>query len=239
MPFGSESGDSRPILLSYDEFMRLLSVIDVTSFRHGRQWMALRDLHPFSTQCTGAIHRRLAPTEAQKWAEASEYFSKILEHRPLSLADGIWTVYDWIGELRWYMKAMGDEQLLPIPDGQFPTPTSPSRETSTRHRAVAAEPTSAGPDSSPSFQAKPGSPDAKLTPPQLARHLSVSPEKIHAWIRSGELRAVNIATNPKGRRRYVIDPADVEAFEARRSIHKTLSAPRRRKRTSDDVIEFF
>jgi excisionase family DNA binding protein len=79
----------------------------------------------------------------------------------------------------------------------------------------------------------------RLTPPQLARQLGVSPDKIVGWIRSGELRAVNIAANPKGRPRYIIDPKDVEAFEARRSIHKTPSVPRRRKRTSDDVIEFF
>ena len=235
----TESGDSRPILLNYDELMRLHSVIDFTSFKHGRQWTALRDLHAFSTQCTGEIHRRLAPAEARKWAEASELFSEILEHHPLSLADGIWNVNEWIGELEWYLRAMGEEQLLPIPDGEFPTPTNPSPTTSTRPRATEAEPTSAGPDSSPRLQAKPRSPDAKLTPPQLARQLGVSPDKIVGWIRSGELRAVNIASSPKGRPRFLIDPKDVEAFEARRSIHKTPCTPRRRKRASDDVIEFF
>jgi hypothetical protein len=34
-----------------------------------------------------------------------------------------------------------------------------------------------------------------LTPPQLARENGVSPDKVHAWIRSGKLQAINVATN--------------------------------------------
>ena len=56
---------------------------------------------------------------------------------------------------------------------------------------------------------------------------------------SGSPCAVNVATNPKGRPRYLIDLKDVEAFEARRSVHKTPSTGRRRKPPSGDVIEFF
>jgi len=71
-----------------------------------------------------------------------------------------------------------------------------------------------------------------MTPTQAA-------DKVLTWIKSGELRAVNIATNPRGRPRYLIDLKDVEAFEARRSVHKTPSTGRRRKPPSGDVIEFF
>ena len=53
----------------------------------------------------------------------------------------------------------------------------------------------------------------KLTPPELARRWGVSPDKILAFIRSGELRAVNAAASPNGRPRWLIDLADLAVFE--------------------------
>jgi excisionase family DNA binding protein len=78
----------------------------------------------------------------------------------------------------------------------------------------------------------------KLTPPEVARLWGVSPDKVLGWIRSGELRAVNGATSAKGRPRWLIDRADLAAFEAARSARPTPPAPRRRKATAG-VIEFF
>ena len=78
----------------------------------------------------------------------------------------------------------------------------------------------------------------KLTPPELARRLRVHPDKILGWIRSGELRAINVAANPRGRPRWRIDPADVAAFEQRRAARPVLPS-RRRKRPVGDVIEFY
>jgi hypothetical protein len=78
----------------------------------------------------------------------------------------------------------------------------------------------------------------KLTPPQLARRWGVSPDKILAWIRSGELRAFNAATNRGGRPRWLIDEADVKAFETLRSA-SAQPFTRRRSRSMDQVIEFF
>src|SRR4051812_40987087 len=72
----------------------------------------------------------------------------------------------------------------------------------------------------------------KLTPPQVARRYHVSKDKILSWIRSGELRALNIATSLGGRPRYVIDEADLAAFEAKRSAVPALTPTRRRKKTS-------
>ncbi len=69
----------------------------------------------------------------------------------------------------------------------------------------------------------------KLTPPQLARELQVTPEKVIAWIRSGELRAVNVALHAGGRPRWVIDRQDIAAFEASRAS-KPTPRPRRRRR---------
>src|SRR5688572_25907387 len=47
---------------------------------------------------------------------------------------------------------------------------------------------------------------AVLTPPRIAKMIGVTPETVICWIRSGQLKASNIA---RGRRpRYVVVPAD-------------------------------
>jgi hypothetical protein len=76
-----------------------------------------------------------------------------------------------------------------------------------------------------------------LTPPQVAQRYGVSPEKVIAWIRAGELRAVNVATTLGGRPRWRIDPADLALFEARRAAVPVPAA--RRRRVAGDVIEYF
>ena len=58
----------------------------------------------------------------------------------------------------------------------------------------------------------------KLTPPQLAKRLGVSPEKIYVWIRNGELSAFNAATKQGQRPRYLIDESDIADFERRRKV---------------------
>lgn len=79
----------------------------------------------------------------------------------------------------------------------------------------------------------------KLTPPQLAAEWGLAPEKILAWIHSGELRAVNVATSLRGAKpRWLIDRADIEAFErARASSAPPAPAPRRRSKGA--VKDFF
>jgi hypothetical protein len=72
--------------------------------------------------------------------------------------------------------------------------------------------------------------DGYLTPPQLARKWKVGVQKILAWIHSGELRAVNLATRPGGRPRYRICPEDVELFEQARSVSPTPKVARSPKK---------
>ena len=55
----------------------------------------------------------------------------------------------------------------------------------------------------------------KRTPPQIAKLWGCSIKKVVGFIRSGELRAVNLASNPTSRPRYVIDVADIEALSIR------------------------
>jgi transposase len=78
----------------------------------------------------------------------------------------------------------------------------------------------------------------KLTPPMIARRFGVSADKIVAWIRSGELRGVNVAAKSNGRPRYVVDEADLAAFELRRTAKPKEAATKRRK-ANQNVIQFF
>jgi excisionase family DNA binding protein len=79
----------------------------------------------------------------------------------------------------------------------------------------------------------------KLTPPEVAQRWGISPEKVITWIRSGELRALNAATRPGGRPRYLIDEADLAEFESRRSVQPVNPKRHRKRNTSPNIIEFF
>jgi hypothetical protein len=82
----------------------------------------------------------------------------------------------------------------------------------------------------------------KLTPPQLAKLWGVSTAKIIAFIRSGELRAVNLAASNRNRPRYSIDVRDIEAFEQARSVVPDgglSTTAKLRRRAAQNVKEFF
>jgi excisionase family DNA binding protein len=76
-----------------------------------------------------------------------------------------------------------------------------------------------------------------LTPPEAARQIGVSADKILAWIKAGELRAWNSALRAGGRPRWRIDVADLAAFEASRAA--TAAPVRVRKRPAVGVTEYF
>ncbi|MEZ6044290.1 MAG: helix-turn-helix domain-containing protein [Planctomycetaceae bacterium] len=58
-----------------------------------------------------------------------------------------------------------------------------------------------------------------LTPPDLARRWGIKPEKVIAWIRAGELRAMDFSAVPGvGRPRYRIRLSDAESFEKLREV---------------------
>jgi hypothetical protein len=82
----------------------------------------------------------------------------------------------------------------------------------------------------------------KYTVPQLAHLWGVSPAKVTRFIRSGQLRAIDLATPGATRPRYAIDVNDIAAFEAARQIvpGRDVAASRRlRRRSSAAVKEFF
>lgn len=81
--------------------------------------------------------------------------------------------------------------------------------------------------------------NAYLSPPALARRLGVKPAKILAWIRTGEITAVNIG-NGQSKPRWRISPESLADWERRRSSQANVKAkPARRRATPASVIEFF
>jgi excisionase family DNA binding protein len=76
---------------------------------------------------------------------------------------------------------------------------------------------------------------AFLTPPAVARLLGITDEKVLTWIRSGELRASNIATRPTTRPRYTILRDALEAFLAARQPQPPTPRPPRRRQPAGMV----
>jgi hypothetical protein len=78
----------------------------------------------------------------------------------------------------------------------------------------------------------------KFTPPELARRWGIDKAKVLAWIRSGELRAINVATRPTGRPRYLIDQHDVFVFEQAREVIPACPPPRVRRNRRPQVKQY-
>ncbi len=77
----------------------------------------------------------------------------------------------------------------------------------------------------------------KITPVQLAREYGCDAKTVREWIRTGQLRAIDAAVKPGGRPRFLIDRADVIAFENSRTVRPSTRCPRK-KRTPTNIIEY-
>ena len=78
----------------------------------------------------------------------------------------------------------------------------------------------------------------KLTPAEIARRWGIKSHKVLAWIRSGELRAINAAETMTGRPRYLVDVKDLAAFERAREV--VCRNPRTHNRSQNvGITEFF
>ena len=76
------------------------------------------------------------------------------------------------------------------------------------------------------------------TPRELGRILRVSPDKVRAMIRSGELGAINTATVRCGKPRFIVLPHHLAEFEKGRRISPPAKpAPRQKRRR--DMIDYF
>ena len=73
----------------------------------------------------------------------------------------------------------------------------------------------------------------------LTERYGVSEHTVLGWIRSGELRAVNVGRRPGGKKpRWRITQEALEAFEQLRTAAPPAPRLRRRKRPAD-MIEFY
>ena len=82
----------------------------------------------------------------------------------------------------------------------------------------------------------------KLTVPQVAKLWGVSTHKVIHFIRTGEVRAINLAASRTNRPRYSIDRTDIERFEASRTVLSDggeSTTRRLRRRVAGNVKEFF
>jgi excisionase family DNA binding protein len=79
-----------------------------------------------------------------------------------------------------------------------------------------------------------------LTISEVAERYSVDPHSVLDWVRSGELRAVNVGRSPGRKKpRWRIPLAAVEQFELIRSFSPTPPRTRRRKRQPSEIIQYY
>jgi excisionase family DNA binding protein len=70
----------------------------------------------------------------------------------------------------------------------------------------------------------------QLTISNVCQRCGVSREVVTKWINSGELVAVNVASNKNGNRRWRIQEEDLESFLKSRSTARPARQQRRRQR---------
>lgn len=80
-----------------------------------------------------------------------------------------------------------------------------------------------------------------LSIPAIARSRGLKPQKVLAWVKSGELRACNMVQNTASRARWKVHRDDLAVFDLKRSNRASIpvSRPRRVTRSANGVIEFF
>lgn len=78
-----------------------------------------------------------------------------------------------------------------------------------------------------------------LSPSDIAVSRGINVIKVLTWIKSGELKAVNMATQAGKLPRWRISPADLEAFDAARAAVPQAPVTRRPRRRAGHVVEFF
>lgn len=77
---------------------------------------------------------------------------------------------------------------------------------------------------------------------EIAQRWGCSHSTVLTHVNRGDLRAVDISTNRRGKSRYIVSTAVLEAFEEARQTPPPEEAPPRRKKVrvrAGDVIEFF
>jgi hypothetical protein len=77
-----------------------------------------------------------------------------------------------------------------------------------------------------------------MTPRDVARRYRVSPDRVRAWIKSGQLGAINTAATRCGRPRFVVLPHHLEQFEKGRTVSPPPKPTPRRRRQAN-VFDYY
>lgn len=158
--------------------------------------------------CLGEIASAVGIHAANDFAKRCARHIATLESRRMCLGEAIGVIADWIGEIEDIRQALAQHKTMPEPD-----------------RVALGQ--------SGARQQK-----RKLTPREVARRFGISPDKVLAWIHSGELRAVDASSAASSRPRYFVDEAELANFEKRRSTNpRATRTPRRSAKV--DTLEFF
>ena len=72
----------------------------------------------------------------------------------------------------------------------------------------------------------------------VAEKLERGPHKVLAWIKSGKLRALNVAEGSGKKAQWRIMPEDLAAFEATRALPPQEKPPRRRSKSGYQFTYF-
>jgi excisionase family DNA binding protein len=79
-----------------------------------------------------------------------------------------------------------------------------------------------------------------FTVADLCERFGVGEHTVLGWIRSGELKAMNVGRSPGGKKpRWRISAEAVSDFELRRTPAPAAMTPQRRRRIASSVIKFF
>ena len=78
-----------------------------------------------------------------------------------------------------------------------------------------------------------------LSPSDIAVSRGINVVKVLTWIKTGELRAINVATQTGRLPRWRISPAELEAFDAARAAVPQIPVTRRPRRKAGHVVEYF
>ena len=201
-----------PFTLTTEEITEVTT--DAACVAERARWGAYPQLYRRAVFCVPAIRNGLTRRDAEEWSAAVHRYATRLCARELSFGSGCEALAAWISTARRYQLAMSGNYVSSVKDMSS---AMLGREPKVVHERA---------DS--------------FSPPQLAEKLRVSPNKIHAWIKSGELRATNVSGKPGGRHRYRISLESLQAFERRRTVGVTPAiANRRRRKSAGDYTEFF
>lgn len=77
-----------------------------------------------------------------------------------------------------------------------------------------------------------------MTPPQIADHLGCKPETVISWIKSGELKAINLARLGSMKSRFRVSPQALADFELARSVIPREPTVYRRPQQDPNIKKF-